>query len=251
MPDRAHSLLLTDLIAVGYDDRFLVAPEAVAEVRLAALGFTLLAVIYGDDFKGLFGQETVPYGVVAKDSAGGVYVAIRGTDDLKEWLEDGFAFHESTPFAPAGSGVQGHKGFVDLYLTLRNATGTPLKALVSPLQPQVTGHSLGAALATCLASDLGPSCAYCETFEGPRVFNKEGAAWMDSRLPSHFRDVIVGDVVPHAPPEILRYDHAGVEIDFDPAPLGPLPSGDSLEAIATRKRLLHILDSVQTLLKSA
>ena len=71
---------------------------------------------------------------------------------------------------------------------------------------------------------------------------------MDSRCPSHYRDVIVGDVVPHAPPEILGYRHAGVEIDMDPAPLLPLPSGNSLEALAARARALHVLTSVQAIL---
>lgn len=250
MPDRAQSLLLCDLIALGYDDRFLVAPEAVAKVALAKVGFTLVSVVYGTDFNGLFGQETVPYGVVAKDGAGKVYVALRGTDDAKEWLEDGFAIPETATIFPPN--VRVHKGFTDVYQTLRiGQTGDsmPLAAFLRAKDMStVTGHSLGGALAYLLGAHLGPSCAYLETFEAPRVGDQAFCQWMDSRCPSHYRDVIVGDVVPHAPPEILGYRHAGVEIDMDPAPLLPLPSGNSLEALAARARALHVLTSVQAIL---
>jgi len=240
MPDRAQSLLLTKLISVGYDDRFLVASEAVATVGLAALGFTLVSVVYGTDFKGLFGQETVPYGVLAKDGAGKVYVAFRGTDDAKEWLEDGFAIPEVTTTFPAN--CRTHKGFTDLFETL-TSQNKPILGLLAGDPVTVTGHSLGGALAYLLGAVLGHGCGYLETFESPRVGDAAFCQWMDSRVPSHFRDVIMGDVVPHAPPELLGYTHAGVEIEFDPSPLLPLPAG-----AIDRARALHILTSVQTLL---
>lgn len=249
MPDRAQSLLLTRLIAIGYDDRFLVAPEAVATVGLAAIGFTLVSVVYGTDFKGMFGQETVPYGTISRDASGKVYIAFRGTDDAKEWLEDGWAFPEVTTLFPVT--VKTHKGFTDVFQTLVSGDSKPLsRALAENAQTAltVTGHSLGGALAYLLGASLGNMCSYLETFEAPRVGNAAFCAWMDSRCPSHYRDVIVGDLVPHAPPEVLGYRHAGVEIDLDPAPLLPLPSGNSLEALAARSRALHILTSVQSIL---
>ena len=244
MPDKAQSLLLTRLIAIGYDDRFLAAPEPVAKVGLATLGFDLVSIIWGTDFKGLFGQERVPYGTVSRGPNGYTFVALRGTADAKEWIEDAWAFPEQCPFGPAG--VQTHKGFTDLYETLADGQGKSLYGALGCGGVTVTGHSLGAALATLLAAHLGPLCAYCETFEGPRVGDQAFCQWMDGRVSSHFRDVIIGDVVPHAPPEALRYGHAGVEIDFDPTPI-VIPPGTDWEG---HLRLLHILTSVQTVLQT-
>lgn len=244
MIPKAQSLLLTDLIAIGYDDRFLVAPEAVAKVRLAALGFSLVSVVWGVDFKGLFGQERVPYGLIATDPQGQPYCAIRGTDDAKEWLEDAWAFPEPWPFAEAG--VHTHKGFTDVYQTLCDDTGTPLLAVLAPMEVIVTGHSLGGALAYLIGAALGQSCSLLQTFEAPRAGDKAFCNWMDGRVKAHFRTVIVGDLVPHAPPELLGYSHAGIEIDMDPAGLA-IPA-DTLPL--DRARFLHVLPSVQRLIAS-
>lgn len=242
MPSQAQSILLTRLIALGYDDRFLGAPEAVAKVGLAALGFDLVSVIWGTDFKGLFGQERVPYGTVSRGPNGHTFVALRGTATIEEWLEDGWAIPEPWPF-PASPDVRTHKGFTDLFETLTDGLNRPILGLLSGGGVIVTGHSLGAALATLLAAALGPSCSYCETFEGPRVGNDAFCRWMDSRVVSYFRDVIIGDIVPHAPPENLGYFHPGVEIDLDPTGVIPLTL-DPKEYLESH----HVLKSVQALL---
>ena len=249
MPDAANSLLLTDLIAVGYADGFLADPVSTAQ-RLLPAGFTLISPIYGTDFNGLPGQETVPYGIVATGPDAKTYVGIRGTDDAKEWLEDGFAFPESCALFPPN--VRVHKGFADVYQTLAidpkiDARHVSL-AITGFNTPGVivTGHSLGGALAYLLAAHLGLVVTLCETFESPRVGDTNFCNWMDSRVLQHFRHVIVGDLVPHAPPEIMRYTHAGVEIDHNPDLLRPLPA-DPIKHFAA----LHVLDSVRALLRSA
>ena len=244
MPDRAQSILLTRLIALAYDDRFLVAPEAVAKVALAALGFDLVSVVWGTDFLGLFGQERVPYGTVSRGPNGHTYVALRGTATVKEWLEDCWAVPEPWPFSQ-DPGVHTHQGFTDLFETLSDSQGKGLLGALAGEQVIVTGHSLGAALAALCAAALGASCAYCETCEGPRVGNEAFCKWMDGRVPAYFRDVIIGDVVPHAPPENLGYFHPGVEIDLDPSGVIPLTL-DPEEYLKTH----HVLTSVQLLLEA-
>ena len=247
MLDRAQSLLLTGLISIGYDDRFLVAPESVAVVGLAKLGFKLVSVIYGTDFSGLPGEQTQPYGTISTGPDGTTYVAIRGTDGIEEWLEDAFAFPETYPIFPPN--VRVHKGFADVYRTLRVGPEIGAKALLDAttalITPKVivTGHSLGGALSYLLGAHLGYSCSHLETFEAPRVGDANFCNWMDSRVLSHFRHVIMGDVVPHAPPELMRYTHAGVEVDHDPTPLGAIPD-DPLKRLS----FLHVLGSVQALL---
>jgi triacylglycerol lipase len=244
MPNRASDLVLTRLIAPGYAPGFLTSPAAVADAALPP-GFTLLEVIYGTDFKGLFGQEVVPYGIVVKEgSSGQVVVAIRGTDSVLEWLEDGWAVPEPWPFAATGGRT--HKGFTDVYQTL-TAGGQPLQGYLEALGGLivVTGHSLGAALANLLAAALGTACRSCTTFEGPRVGDVAFCNWMDDRLAAFWRYVIIGDVVPHVPPEALGYSHAGTEIELDPAGVIPLTLDPKVYLESH-----HQLSSVQELLSA-
>jgi Lipase (class 3) len=240
--DRAASLLKTDLIAIGYLPTFLLDPVGTAVAPLNALGFDLISPVYGVDFKGLFGQETVPYGVKARSRATGrINYAFRGTDDAKEWLEDAWALPEVWGMQP---GVCSHRGFTDLIHTFTDMNGRPITEEQEPCD--IEGHSLGAAEAELFSAILGPLCLCCETFEGPRVFNQMGADWMNSRVGNHFRNVIIGDIVPHAPPENLGYVHAGTEIDWDPSGIIPL----TLDPVDHFK-YLHIMDSVRRILLAA
>lgn len=245
MIDKATSLFLTKLIAPGYLPGFLTSPLATAVAALAPVGkFDLVQIVYGTDFKGLFGQETVPYGLVAREALSGqVYCALRGTDDPKEWMEDGWAVPEPWPFSKAGART--HAGFTGVYETL--VVGQEkLADYLRQHTPVVTGHSLGAALANLLAADLGQDCLLCVTFEGPRVGDLIFANWMDSIVSAFYRYVIIGDIVPHAPPELLDYFHAGTEIDLDPS--GVIPMTIDPEAYLLSH---HQLIYVQQLLEAA
>jgi predicted lipase len=142
-------------------------------------------------------------------------------------------------------GVRTHKGFTDLFETLADMNGKSLLGALAGLSPIVTGHSLGAALAALLGAALGPSCPLCVTYEGPRVGNEDFCRWSDARLQAFYRYVIVGDVVPHAPPENLGYMHAGIEIDLDPAGVIPLTL-DPETYLASH----HVLTSVQAILEA-
>jgi lipase (class 3) len=238
VPDKAQSLLLCDLIAPGYVPGFLAYPAKMAEIALTSLGFELVDIVYGIDFKGLFGQERVPYGIIAKASATGqIYCAFRGTDSLKEWLEDGWAIPEPWPFAG-----HTHKGFTDVYQTLTVGM-VHIVDYLADKNAIVTGHSLGAALATLVAAALGKLCPLCVTFEGPRVGDLGFIEWMDERVPSFFRYVIIGDVVPHAPPENMGYQHAGTEIDMDPAGIIPLTL-DPEEYLLTHHQLTYVRELI-------
>ena len=243
MPTKAQGLALTRPIAVCYQDSFLGDPENTARAGLGVLGYDLLSIIYGTDFKGLFGQEVVPYGVRYRDAAGRVHDAIRGTDDTKEWAEDFFAVLRQCPWAPPG--VLVHAGIFGVYETLVTKDGTPIAGGALSETLDTEGHSLGGGLAAIHAARLGAACGQCTTFEGPRVWNLAGANWADTRVPNFSRYVIVGDVVPHAPPENLGYFHPGIELDLDPSGVIPLTL-DPKEYLRSH----HVLDSVQLLLES-
>ena len=218
MIDKASSLLLCRLIGIGYAPTFLGAPEPTANAMLPT-GFSLVGIIWGTDFKGLFGQERVPYGTLSQGPDGQTYVALRGTDSVKEWISDGWAVPEPWPFSQDPA-VHTHQGFTDIFQTLTLGE-KPLLGALDGLKPLVTGHSLGGALAALLAPALGNGASCGVTFEAPRVGNGEFAAWSDRRVLT-YRYVIIGDVVPHAPPENLGYYHAGLELDLDPAGVIPL-----------------------------
>jgi hypothetical protein len=68
-----------------------------------------------------------------------------------------------------------------------------------------TGHSLGAALATLLASGQHPSALY--TYGSPRVGDDEFVTTLE-KVP-HSRYVDCCDIVARIPPETLGYEHIG------------------------------------------
>jgi triacylglycerol lipase len=138
------------------------------------------------------------HGFVA-DMPGATVLAFRGTDNIENWLTDGRAVQVTDP-AYAG---KVHRGFAtalaemwaDLKARLPPAgTGRPL---------WVTGHSLGAALATLASVRLlneGYAVKGVYTFGCPRVGN---LVFYDAYKPEQFRFVNNNDLVPHVPLETL------------------------------------------------
>lgn len=94
-----------------------------------------------------------------------------------------------------------------------------------PLRPMVvTGHSLGAALATLFVMENHRKKSFdiktCCTFASPRVGNAEFARTFDKIQITSWRIVNECDVVPKLPPHIpvlLDYDHVDTECKFSSA----------------------------------
>lgn len=139
------------------------------------------------------------FGTVAPD--GTVILAFRGTefDSYRDPLNDVRA--RLRPWAGAG---MVHQGFLETWSALRG----PIEAWLAGVRGArlvVTGHSLGAAMATLMAA-LHPN-AVLITFGSPRVGNRaftEGLAGRDVR-----RYVDCADIVPQVPPPLLGYGHVG------------------------------------------
>jgi predicted lipase len=80
----------------------------------------------------------------------------------------------------------------------------------------VTGHSLGAALATLAALDLKANFPQLNiilyNFGSPRVGNTDFASYYQSKIGTSWRITNNRDIVPHYPPQLLTYHHIATEV---------------------------------------
>jgi Lipase (class 3) len=138
-------------------------------------------------------------------------VAIRGTDkdDPSDVADD----LEIAP-VPWQGGGKVHRGFAEALGQIRSDLDRALdKALdMVPGKLLYTGHSLGAAMATLLASIRRPAQLY--TFGSPRVGNADFIATLSDLKNSRYVDCC--DVVTRMPPEIAGdYRHLGPPFFID------------------------------------
>ncbi|SJL12042.1 uncharacterized protein ARMOST_15461 [Armillaria ostoyae] len=171
---------------------------------------------------------TVPRFVIAHDkSTNSIVVAHQGTDpeNILSILND--AEFVPTPidteFFPSAGGkdIEVHSGFLSTFSrtastvlsTVRSAiTSTGAETLV------LTGHSLGAALATLDALMFNDALTNVSiqttTFGSPRVGNQAFADFVDASLSSRgfARITNKADPVPHLPPLALDFVHAEGEV---------------------------------------
>lgn len=133
-----------------------------------------------------------------------LHIVFRGTqftsglDFAQEWAEDAL----SLPLQPFPKGHV-HLGFYGAWQALRG----PLLAILDMTKPRVvTGHSLGAAIATLCWADLGGDLM---TFASPRVGDPDfGTALWDGQT---VRIINAPDIVPNVPTD-PPFRHGGQEI---------------------------------------
>jgi triacylglycerol lipase len=192
---------------------------------LTAAGWTIFAYIAGTDTilpRGVKGplQKTgtpVCYGYVARNAAGDIAVAVRGTDGFAEWVEDGEflprAYAPTTPLPPGQPAMTVEDGFWGVYasMTLVAPGGAALGTLAPAIgklaaaAPQVVvlGHSLGAALATYLTldlvrGDLGARVSAC-LFASPQTGDQPFVTLFDQSVADYRLFDYILDIVPRVP----------------------------------------------------
>ncbi|CAJ0939757.1 unnamed protein product, partial [Mesorhabditis belari] len=151
-----------------------------------------------------------------------IVISFRGTDAVLQLIEElEEAFKAQVPF-PAGGNVNlyfynafldvWNGGMKDDFLTLKNQY--PGYAL------WVTGHSLGAAMASLCASYI-INVGYFEkndvklvTFGQPRTGDATWAKWHDENVPYSVRVTHSHDIVPHLPFGNMGYNHHMTEVFF-------------------------------------
>lgn len=198
-------------------------------------------VIWGTDLDG-----PRPYGVIYWEEALKAFIcALRGTDSTAEWISDARALLDPCPFLPTAST---HRGFTRIYQSMRVdalSLGDELARIGRDKAPViVTGHSLGAALATLAAADVGG--VDLVTWAGPRVGDDRFAEMAASRLASNTRIVNTPDLVPNVPLRLFPafpYMHVGVPMLLNSTGrVRDIPQ--AWHSLAT---YLHLLDPAQPL----
>lgn len=175
---------------------------------------------------------------------GTAWVVFRGTMNLREWMQD---FHYTQNPLPDSSTKKKnnsttqhtlvlrnsivrpkiHSGFLEIYNSFKDDLFSYIKK-VNPHLIVVTGHSLGAAMATLSGVELVDS-GYKNTviynFASPKVGDKGLRDYILLNNIPHFRIVNRSDVIPTLPlsvsanfdkkEDLYFYDHCGDEYAFD------------------------------------
>jgi hypothetical protein len=184
---------------------------------LAAAGYAFLFYLTAHDIK-----EVKFYGYLAAptNSPGDVLLAIRGTEDTKEWLLDFDAL--PLPYLGKGAVAAGFRSIADTFNFI-DATGgnhgnltTMLAArnAASPISSiTILGHSLGSALATLAAAQIAFSTLGLATlvelwtYASPRVGLPDFEGAFNKALPNTYRIFNSLDIVPQVP--TFPYVHVG------------------------------------------
>jgi len=186
------------------------------------VNYTVVTAFYGNDLATEINpgraQQIVSFGFVAQDSAGNVVVAIRGTEGIKEWVQDAKFLAVKCPFL-AGAGLT-EDGFTAVYQSLRTTqeAGSPrlVDALPGMAFPKtitsltICGHSLGGGLVTLLALDVAANTTFAHptayTYASPRTGDPSFADTYNQVVPSTVRIANRLDLVPKLPLPPL-YEH--------------------------------------------
>jgi Lipase (class 3) len=169
----------------------------------------------------------VSFGFVVQDGGGNAVVAIRGTEGIKEWVQDAKFLAVKCPFL-AGAGLT-EDGFTAVYESLRVTQDPASKRLVDALPmafPKpvtslaICGHSLGGALATLLSLDVGANTGLKRglasyTYASPRTGDPSFADTYNQVVPDTVRIANRLDLVPKLPLPPL-YEHVSQVTDLNP-----------------------------------
>ena len=212
-----HAINMVHLIQVAYSQY----SGALPVLPFVYGDYTILEYIFFTDFvsetRGAAGVKA-PYGFIAQSTLdpSEFTVALRGTEGYVEWYDD---LHLKLDPYFIGKG-ETEMGFTRIYDSGRvDVIATINKWLATVDSPKlyVTGHSLGAGLATILAFDLAndpatvPSDLHVYTFASPMVGDKLFAANYDVLIPQTWRVANQLDVITWLPSSLMGYHHVDTE----------------------------------------
>lgn len=198
------------------------------------LDLTIIKELYNDNTNPIFGA-------VFTDNFNRIWVAFRGTLEPQEWAQD--LEYTQVPISNLNTKTQNrlaflrtdlnitpkvHEGFLNAYQNMRNTMLTAIDSIPNSQNKIiiVTGHSLGAAIATLAALDLKQSSynnVVIYSFASPRIGDGAFISLVNTTLPL-YRFVNICDIIPNMPPAVSPnlqdpnnpyiYEHAGTMIPF-------------------------------------
>lgn len=138
------------------------------------------------------------------ESDNAIVIAFRGTQSEANWIADAQIHQRPYPYTQNAGLV--HEGFLNIYESCRDellATYTTLPA--KPLY--ITGHSLGATLATLHALDVATNTNFPSVtmynYASPRVGDSNFVRTYTSLVPQSRSFINTTDVVPKLPPKVF------------------------------------------------
>lgn len=146
-----------------------------------------------------------PFGFIL-ESPQDIIIAFRGTSTTMNWISDLLASQKK--FKYLKEQCLTHRGFTDVYSSARSSLLSALNKLPASKPLTVTGHSLGAALATLCAADIAANTPFTSpslyTFGSPRVGDPSFAKLVARYVSDCFRIANPADIVTHAPPPLYK-----------------------------------------------
>lgn len=144
-------------------------------------------------------------------------VVFRGSQTLNDWLTNFQARQQDYTLAGVNRG-RVHRGFLTFHSNLQKQIQAVFK-LLNPAAPvYLTGHSLGAVLATLTAADMSTSSFKSQsqvrlyTYASPRIGDPAFAQFFNTTIPNTYRVFNIADMVPEVPASQTRsgeYRHVG------------------------------------------
>jgi hypothetical protein len=184
------------------------------------------------------GKARVSIGLILQSKASGeAVVAVRGTEGIKEWIQDAKFLTEPCPFLAAGGNTE--DGFTDMYKSMAIGVAAGSASVTSSLDTldwikkpvtslTICGHSLGGSLATLLALDVAANAdppfnnPMVYTYASPRTGDTAFVNMYNHLVPNTTRIANRVDLVPKLPLPPL-YDHVLGFYDLSSVRLLPLP----------------------------
>ncbi len=143
-------------------------------------------------------------------------IAFRGTDTAEDRIRDLRFWKKKIPYGNYSSKIRVHSGFIDAYKSKRVREEIHEQITDNIRHIEVSGHSLGAAMAVLCAIDINYNFPHVDLeavlFGCPRVGNRAFARSYNNRVFKTFRVENNNDVVTKIPPAVFGYHHVGIPI---------------------------------------